>query len=59
MHYIMFANYGITGWASVAMPILPSAFETYAEQTTVVFFLFYGIFCFANPHSINPITIKV
>ena len=27
MHYIMFANYGITGWASVAMPILPSAIK--------------------------------
>ena len=25
MHYITLANYGITGWASVAMPILPSA----------------------------------
>ena len=28
MHYITFANYGITGWASVAMPILPSAFQS-------------------------------
>ena len=25
MHYITLANYGITGSASVAMPILPSA----------------------------------
>ena len=26
VHYITLANYGKAGWASVAMPILPSAY---------------------------------
>ena len=41
MHYITLANYGITGSASVAMPILPSAVydKTTETKASVVFFV--------------------
>ena len=43
VHYIGLANYGKAGWASVAMPILPSAcMSKISDDFRVVFFVVYG-----------------
>ena len=41
VHYITLANYGKTGWASVAMPILPSAIKDLQD----LIFNLVGFFC--------------